>query len=278
MKKRVASIYMIICLITKKVYIGKTTKSVRIRYQEHLRDDPKTNRKLGKAIKEFGKENFGYLTLENVYDEKKVKEKEDYYIEKYNAIENGYNMIKGGQGCRVRLTDLEVINICKTYRETQNLSQTSKKCNVSIYIAKKNLQKQGIQIKTKVTTKIQRKPRKQLSDIQTLDILKTYKELGNLKYTAEKCDVSEYIVNETLKKFNVKKKTIKSQKPRMSDELKAQRKEFRNEIKKLLKDGKVEEAQNKVFFERIFGGELLDHGYLRGKAFKALGGLCGYRP
>lgn len=81
-------IYVIKNKINDKVYIGQSIHPVK-RFQEHLRID-RTN-KLGKALYDLGKENFYLEILEKVYDKSEMNDKERYYINLYDSLENGYN-------------------------------------------------------------------------------------------------------------------------------------------------------------------------------------------
>lgn len=53
---------------------------------------------LKRKIKELGKENFKKEILCKCTSSEELDEKEIYYIKKFNTIENGYNILKGGKG------------------------------------------------------------------------------------------------------------------------------------------------------------------------------------
>ena len=93
------SIYAIKNKVNDKVYIGQTSQEVRKRFMQHLKPctlASRGNYKFYKAIKELGKENFYYEILEKDVPKSKAKEREIYYIEKYDSYENGYNSTPGG--------------------------------------------------------------------------------------------------------------------------------------------------------------------------------------
>lgn len=90
-------IYIIECLNTKKLYIGKTIQWLKKRFNQHCNSESKC-RSLSAAIKEHGRANFTISVLwEGNIKELDVMEKQ--LIAKYNTIEpNGYNIRYGGNG------------------------------------------------------------------------------------------------------------------------------------------------------------------------------------
>jgi group I intron endonuclease len=95
-----AIIYKITNTINNKSYIGFTVKSAEHRLKIHIRSAQSGwNSILHKAIRKYGKENFIVEVLEESDDEKfLLNEREQYYIEKYDTFNNGYNMTLGGEG------------------------------------------------------------------------------------------------------------------------------------------------------------------------------------
>jgi len=79
-------------LINGKKYIGKQVHS----YDCYLG----SGIILKKAIKKYWKDNFKKIILEHVNNEKELNEKEKYWIEKFNAVNDNtfYNLADGGQG------------------------------------------------------------------------------------------------------------------------------------------------------------------------------------
>lgn len=85
-------IYKITNINNNKVYIGQTTRSLKTRMYDHIaKANSGMQRKLQKAIVEFGKEKFKIEQICICSDAKTADELELYYIKKYNSIENGYN-------------------------------------------------------------------------------------------------------------------------------------------------------------------------------------------
>ena len=85
-------IYLITNTVNDKVYIGQTTNDITTRFKQHCNTK---YTKLGKAISNIGKSKFSISVLEdNILDLDSLAEREQYYINKYNSINNGYNSSK----------------------------------------------------------------------------------------------------------------------------------------------------------------------------------------
>ena len=87
-----SGIYKITNNLTGKSYIGQS-KNIQKRYLEHIHHK---DTDIDKDIRELGLENFTFEILE-LCDESQLNEREDYYILKFDSIDNGYNKIRGGQ-------------------------------------------------------------------------------------------------------------------------------------------------------------------------------------
>ncbi len=87
-------VYCIENIISKKKYIGITTRSLQKRFNEHC----KAESVIGKAIRKYKKENFIYYELDRASTRQDLFELEKYYIEKYKTFINGYNATIGGDG------------------------------------------------------------------------------------------------------------------------------------------------------------------------------------
>lgn len=78
-----------------KSYIGKTTRNT---VEERITSNPlhayAASSKFIEGIKEFGWENFTTEILEdNIQDEILLSEREEFYIKKYDSVNNGYNIL-----------------------------------------------------------------------------------------------------------------------------------------------------------------------------------------
>jgi group I intron endonuclease len=79
-----------------KCYVG-LTKDYDRRCLEHKKDN--RCRLFARAIEKYGWDNLEHTILESGLTLKEAKDKESYYIEKYNTfVPNGYNLTTGGEG------------------------------------------------------------------------------------------------------------------------------------------------------------------------------------
>lgn len=94
-------IYKITCLITNKVYIGKTTKNnVKERWYEHVTNALTKNLQthLCNAIRLYGDNQFLIEAIDYADNEEELNKKEKYWIKYYNSVLEGYNETEGGEG------------------------------------------------------------------------------------------------------------------------------------------------------------------------------------
>ena len=106
-----AYIYCIKNDVNNKLYIGKTIYTIEQRFKQHIRDahNHKCNSKLHRAILKYGEEHFYPILIEECLDEE-AYEKEKYYIQFYNSVENGYNITYGGEGeSQVNFQEIEAL-------------------------------------------------------------------------------------------------------------------------------------------------------------------------
>jgi group I intron endonuclease len=103
MKNNYGQIYLIINNITYDVYVGQTTRSLEIRLNEHfdtaIKD--KDERRLYRAIRKYGKENFSIKQIGQAVDKKSLDTLEIYYIAFYRQLldkNKVYNLTEGGEG------------------------------------------------------------------------------------------------------------------------------------------------------------------------------------
>ena len=92
-------IYKITNLINGKLYIGKTSNSIKERWREHRNSINTANswdRSIYQAIRKYGKENFSWEIIEECSKEE-LDNKEIYWISYYNSYKNGYNQTTGGE-------------------------------------------------------------------------------------------------------------------------------------------------------------------------------------
>lgn len=96
-------IYMATSLTTGKSYIGQTVKTLNQRKSEHkhraLYEEDYKNA-FHNAIRKYGFDDFQWIILEESenWTHEILDEKEKEYIQFYDTLNNGYNILQGGQG------------------------------------------------------------------------------------------------------------------------------------------------------------------------------------
>jgi group I intron endonuclease len=86
--------------INNKSYIGITTKSLEHRKITHQKAAKYNNRKFYTALNKYGFDNFEWSVLDECSDMTELENKEQYYIEKYNSFNDGYNLTSGGESLK----------------------------------------------------------------------------------------------------------------------------------------------------------------------------------
>ena len=85
-------IYMIRHKLTRKIYVGKTTRTLEERINEHLRNS--RNSYIDRSIKKYGFENFEVEILSKCDTIEELNEREKFWIKELNSkFPNGYNLI-----------------------------------------------------------------------------------------------------------------------------------------------------------------------------------------
>lgn len=110
----VSGIYCLENNINKKRYIGQS-QNIKERIRNHFKSND--NLYIHRAIQKYGKDNFNIYILE-ICELSELSELEIYYIKKFNALEQGYNLTEGGEGHR---------GICLTEEHKQAISEKNSK-------------------------------------------------------------------------------------------------------------------------------------------------------
>jgi len=86
--------------VNNKIYVGKTINSLEKRMNEHLGAAFNDNSKLyfHRALRKHGKENFIWEIIYECKNEDELNEKEKFFIKKFDSLNYGYNLTKGGDG------------------------------------------------------------------------------------------------------------------------------------------------------------------------------------
>ena len=125
--------------VNNKFYIGKTLRDLNVRYERHLKDAKYgSNLPIHRALLKYGKENFDVIILEENIPEKELSEKEKFYIKKYDAVHNGYNLSYGGDGGRIsKYSDKQIYNVKCLLRDTnKSVTVISQETGVSVYMVR----------------------------------------------------------------------------------------------------------------------------------------------
>lgn len=85
-------VYKITCKINNKIYVGQTCETLEQRFKRHMgyqKDESDT--KFYRAVRKYGKENFYIEQLDVAETQEELDEKEFYWINKLDTVDNGYN-------------------------------------------------------------------------------------------------------------------------------------------------------------------------------------------
>ena len=178
-------IYKITNNLNGKIYIGKTMRSIKQRWKEHLANIKKEeckNRPLYRAINKYGVENFSIEKIEECSDII-LSDREKYWIEYYNSFKNGYNATKGGDGSPYIDRKL----VIETYKQIQNCKKTAEILNIHIDSVYKILKSNNIERKSsqEISKECSSKPVYMLNkkDLRILKVFASMKEAA--KYIQE---------------------------------------------------------------------------------------------
>ena len=115
--ERTGSIYVVRNTVNDKVYVGQTVRTVKERWNDHLK--PTEHKRHGKyklyrAMNKYGADKFYVSTLEENIPLSKLNEKEIEYIKLFDSYRNGYNSTTGGDG-RILCTEEDVEKIISLF-------------------------------------------------------------------------------------------------------------------------------------------------------------------
>ena len=136
-----AFIYKITNDINDKVYIGMTTRSVEVRWKEHIRH---SSQLIDAAIQQLGKEHFKIEVIEECSEEE-VDDKEIYWIKFYNSYEKGYNVTIGGRDSKMIMTN-RVDEVLEWWNKGLTINRIVKETGLNVETVRGYLNKNGIQI------------------------------------------------------------------------------------------------------------------------------------
>lgn len=195
------SIYIIKNNVNDKVYVGQTIQPVNLRFNKHMYDAKKKNTKFHKAVMEIGKEYFYYEILESGINEKQINDREQHYIRKYDAINNGYNKGIGGEhNNRVVISDEDILRAKKMYIDGYTLNEIAKTLNTTRHVLSPRLQSIGVVIRD--WNEVQK------INIIKEDLIRLYcDEMMTTYEIAEIYKTSNVTIQKRLKKYGIKLRT-----------------------------------------------------------------------
>lgn len=151
-------IYKITNNINGKCYIGKTERTINIRWSEHIRlSRLKLDLPLYRAFSKYGIDNFSIEEIEQC-DSDKIDEREIYWIDYFNSYRKGYNCTAGGEG-GIKTYEEYIDIIIERYLNGERLDLVCKEYHCDYLCIRRNMENKGIAINTsagpeKVSTKI----------------------------------------------------------------------------------------------------------------------------
>ncbi len=86
-------IYKITNIQNNKVYIGQTIRPIQDRFHRHINDALNNilDTHFARAIRKYGKDNFIIEQIDQAQTQNELNKKEQYWIQYYNSVQNGYN-------------------------------------------------------------------------------------------------------------------------------------------------------------------------------------------
>ena len=86
-------VYKITNKFNGKVYIGQSIRPIEERFKRHINDSINNvlDTHFARAIRKYGVDSFDLELVDIANTQEELNEKEQYYIRKYNSINEGYN-------------------------------------------------------------------------------------------------------------------------------------------------------------------------------------------
>ena len=86
-------IYKITNIQNNKCYIGQSIRPIQQRFTRHINDALNNilDTHFARAIRKYGKENFIIEEIDTAETQEELNQKEQYWINFYNSVEDGYN-------------------------------------------------------------------------------------------------------------------------------------------------------------------------------------------
>lgn len=131
-------IYKITNTINNKAYVGQSINPIEKRFHRHI-NDALANRldtHFARAIRKYGQENFILELIDTATSQEELNQKEHYWINYYNTVQEGYNetdsLLKCGGNTYLSKTPEEMKKIKEKIRQSKlgekNPNATKVKC------------------------------------------------------------------------------------------------------------------------------------------------------
>lgn len=125
-------IYAIKNTITNQYYVGQSS-NIDARFRSHkysLNNGNHSNPSLQKSYDEYGEDNFEFMVLENC-SINQLNDLEVKYIDELDSIQSGFNSLRGGGSCIVRVHEHNEITTIRLRQSTLEALRKLKKENMT---------------------------------------------------------------------------------------------------------------------------------------------------
>lgn len=118
-------IYKITNIQNNKIYIGQTIRPVEQRFHRHINDALNNilDTHFARAIRKYGKDSFVVEIIDTAQTQDELNQKERYWIQYYNSVQEGYNetdaISKCGGNTYQSKTEEEMETIKEKIRQTK---------------------------------------------------------------------------------------------------------------------------------------------------------------
>lgn len=140
----IGRIYKVENNINSKVYVGQTTQPLSVRWSKHLTDMLSDDSKFYRAMLKHGAENFQIAEIEVLEflpeNIEELNEREQYWIDFYDAKDSGYNSTLGGKGSILYNYDEVILK----YEELQNMKEVAKQLGMHCVTVSNILKNNGV--------------------------------------------------------------------------------------------------------------------------------------
>ncbi len=127
-------IYIIRNTLNKKVYIGQTIQTVESRFKQHimLANRGRATAKIYIAMRKLGVENF-YVEQLVECEDSELNKYEQYYVEQYDSLNNGYNSVYPCSSTGKRPVHDYEDKVADMYTSGYSFAKIAKECNISTH-------------------------------------------------------------------------------------------------------------------------------------------------